>query len=70
MTSCSPAAADGSVLLNVREVNGVAAQLTLTGKDGRPIPFEVVNAVEEGCGEPVSQLAVEPYGNRFVRVKL
>ena len=70
MTSCSPAATDGSVLLNIREVNGVPARLILTGEDGRPIPFEVVNVVEEGTGERVSQLAFEPYGNRFVRIQL
>ncbi len=69
MTSCTVSKDDGWLMLNVRELDGIETKLTLTGRNGRQIPFLVVNAIEEPLGESTTSDRFAPFENKFIKFK-
>lgn len=72
VTSCEPSRfGNRSVILNVREVDGADGELVIAGRDGKPLPFTVVNALEEELTEgPQTQYQMKPFENVFVMVNV
>lgn len=71
MTSCVPSKAEkGAILVNVRELEGKDAELSLTGVDGKKLSFTKVNVLDEPTGHSTSKMTLKPYENVFVRVKI
>lgn len=60
-----------AVILNVIETDGEPAELVINGPEGKPLPFKVVDAVEDSVDSPArTSLKIPAYGNVFVRIDL
>lgn len=69
MTSCTPSGEEGYVLLNIREIDGKRTHLRILDKDGRAVPFTIVNAIEEVLENEMSDHLFEGYQNKFIKIK-
>ncbi|GHV61327.1 hypothetical protein FACS1894195_1710 [Bacteroidia bacterium] len=74
MTSCTPSATTGNlmnqyVLLNVRELDGQATELSIFDASGNKLSFDVVNALEEPILKDLKQVAFKAFENKFIRLK-
>ncbi|GHU64292.1 hypothetical protein FACS1894123_08710 [Bacteroidia bacterium] len=69
MTSCTPSATNGYVLLNVRELDGQATEFSVFDANGNPLTFDVVNALEESINRDVKQIPFKAFENKFIRLK-
>lgn len=73
VTSCAPSRhGNKAIILNVMETDGVAANLEIKGADGKPLPFKVVNAIEDSIDNAgvMTSCKMEPYANVFVMIEL
>ena len=69
MTSCVPShAEDNAVLINLRETDGREADFRMLDASGNPVPFTVVNVLDEDMGGEVKSYRLKPYENIFIRV--
>jgi hypothetical protein len=71
VTSCTPTISGDGVLVNVRETDGHAGELTLLDGEGNPMSFTVVDATArptEG-GKEMTTLSLKPFENKFVVVR-
>ena len=70
MTSCTPSYKDDYVLLNVRELNGNESTLKILDKDGNPLTFSVVNAMEDNIAGDMKECRFIPFENKFIQIKI
>jgi hypothetical protein len=70
MTSAIPSIDKGYILINVRELDGKQTPFRVLDNTGKPVEFSVVNAIEESITNNINEINFEPYGNKFVKVKL
>lgn len=69
MTSCVPSRTEpDGVLINLRETDGKEADFRLYDRSGHPVPFTVVNVLDENIGGETESVKLPPYGNIFIRV--
>ena len=67
--SCDPShAEDNAVLINLRETDGREADFRMLDASGNPVPFTVVNVLDEDMGGEVKSYRLKPYENIFIRV--
>lgn len=69
MTSCTPSKEEGYVLLNIREIDGKETDFRIVDKDGRPIPFMVVNVIEEPLENTAMNSLFTSYQNKFIKIR-
>ena len=69
ITSMAPARKKGHLILQIRETSGVNATLELK-RDGKTLRFRKADALENARGRRLKRLALRPYDNVFVIVKV
>jgi len=70
MTSAIPSIDKGFILINVRELDGKQTPFRIMDDTGKPVEFSVVNAIEEIITDNINEINFEPYGNKFIKVKI
>lgn len=71
ITSVTPAAEDGCIILQARETSGKdIAKLELKDPSGKKIPFDIVNVLESPIKKNLTSLSLDPFENVFVRIRI
>lgn len=70
MTSSTPSIEDGYILINVRELDGVESNFSILDRNGNPLTFSIVNAIEEVEQSGLKEFKFKPFENKFIRLKL
>jgi hypothetical protein len=70
MTSCTLSKDAGWLLLNVRETDGIEVILIFKDRNGKPILFRVVNAIEDPLSDLVTAQPFKAEENKFIKLKI